>query len=193
VEKTAMVKKYRLIALVMVCFASLSGWWLVHKQPSCITTTTYIYPYNAQTDRSFVLDLFKNNWYWLVSEYSPDFSAEYMLDNKASSKKLEDKGNLFLYIYRNPHPQGFLAYYIKNILFKKVGFVLFLVVDQQQRQRGIGSCLLQFALEDLKKRGCSHAQLITRVSNHAAQKTYLKHGFYIIWHDAEFVRFQKDL
>ncbi|MFA6066613.1 MAG: GNAT family N-acetyltransferase [Candidatus Babeliaceae bacterium] len=145
--------------------------------------------YNPTSDRAFILQLFKKNWHWLVSEYSTDFSAEYMLDNKASSQSPEHNNNLSLMVYRvDNKPVGFTAYYQKSFY---MGFILFLVVDEEHRKSGYASKLLDYGIQDLFNRGCTVIQLITRVSNIRAQSLYKKHGFVEIWRDEEFVRFEK--
>ncbi|MGC2310279.1 MAG: GNAT family N-acetyltransferase [Candidatus Babeliaceae bacterium] len=181
-------RKY-FIATFLIFLTSVGGiyWW--HKTTSC---TNHIYSYEPDKDRAFILDLFQKDLYWLVSEYVTDFSAEYMLDNRASSRNPADRGNLLMYVYRDSQPRGFVAY------FKKKGYLplyqlLFLVVPEEFRQKGYGKCLLKFALEDLKKKGCLRVELTTRVSNYPAQKTYLRLGFHETSRDEEFVHFEKDL
>ncbi|MBA3954060.1 GNAT family N-acetyltransferase [Candidatus Dependentiae bacterium] len=149
-----------------------------------------IYTYTPQKDRAFILDLFKNNWYWLVSERSTDFSVEYMLDNKASSK-LARKGDLTLKVYRREGaPVGFVSYFTKELY---EGFVLFLAVNEKERSKGYARKLLAYALDDLKKRGCLVIRLITRTNNVRGQKLYTGMGFKKIWEHEGFVKFEKDL
>jgi len=145
--------------------------------------------YNPAYDRHFILDIFKKDWHWLVSEYSTDFSPEYMLDNKASSRDFEHVGNLNIKVYRlNCKPIGFTAYYLKSFY---LGFILFLSVEEQYRRSGYAFKLIDYAVTDLFNQGCSAIQLITRVSNVKAQSLYKKAGFKEIWRDHEFVRFEK--
>ena len=149
-----------------------------------------IYTYNASKDREFILKIFKENWDWLVSQYSYDFSPEYTFDNLASDRKPENKGNLIVKVYYSDSKRaGFVAYYEKPFY---EGFVLFLAVDKNFRSRGFARKLLQHAIDDLKSRGSTVIRLITRVDNKPARKVYEGMGFKQIWTDGEFIRYEKN-
>jgi hypothetical protein len=45
-----------------------------------------IVPYEASRDRTFIIDLFKKNWYWLINDYSPNYDVPFMLDHKTPPK-----------------------------------------------------------------------------------------------------------
>ncbi len=182
-QYTTFFKKSFLILLFLLSLAGGIG-----SYNYLLSQHTDIVSYQPQTDREFILNLFKENWYWLVSEYSTDFSAEYMLDNRASSKDPFNKNNLTIKVYHVDHkPVGFVAYY-KKTFFK--GFILFLAVDEQCRKIGCATKLLSYAIKDLFNRGCSVIELITRVSNISAQSLYHKLGFKEFWRDEDFVRFE---
>lgn len=150
-----------------------------------------ISPYMPKRDRAFILDIFKNDWYWLVSEYSTDFSPEYMLDNRASSKNIEHKNNLSIHVYlEDKKPVGFIAFYKKN--FYK-GRILFLDIVPEYRRKNYAQKLLIFACNTLKNEGIRIVDLTTRVSNTKAQNVYKKVGFYELSRDEGFVDFQKIL
>lgn len=147
--------------------------------------------YNPCRDRSFILNLFKTNWYWLVSDDSKDFSPEYILDNRASSRKPEHKGNLTIKVYSvGGSPVGFVAYHTKK-LFE--GFILFLAVEEKYRKMGYAKKLMDYALEDLKNRGMSVVRLVTRVINKPARNLYESMGFKDYWTDGTYIRFEKRL
>jgi len=55
--------------------------------------------------------------------------------------------------------------------------VLNLAVAAQHRRAGIGSLLLEHALDDVRGPGASRAYLEVRASNHAAIAFYQRHGF----------------
>ena len=149
-----------------------------------------VHEYNAVTDKAFVVNLFKQDWYWLISDFSSkDYSVDHMLDNRAASK--EESGNLIIKVYRaNGIPVGFLAYYMKE-LFE--GRLLFVAVDKTQRSKGYARKMVEYALNDLKKRGASVVRLITRTDNTAAQKLYKSMGFKEIWTDVAYMKFEKEL
>jgi ribosomal protein S18 acetylase RimI-like enzyme len=147
--------------------------------------------YNATSDRAFILDIFQKNWYWLVSEYSTDFSPEFMLDTRSSSRNIHDRGNLTIKVYHKQGvPVGFVAYYVKTAY---QGFILFLAVDEQYRSRGYARRLMGYALQDLKKRGCIKARLVTRVSNTKGQKVYTGLGFKEVERYNGFITYEKTL
>ena len=147
--------------------------------------------YNPAVDRAFIIDIFKNNWYWLVSEYSTDFSPEYMLDTRSSSRNAREQGNLTIKVYhRWGKPVGFVVYYIKELY---QGCILFLAVDEKERSRGYARKLMCYALQDLKKRGCIKARLVTRVNNIRGQKVYTGLGFKEIERFNGFITYEKAL
>src|SRR6516225_3076325 len=150
---------------------------------------TEILDFDEERDKPFILDIFKNDWYWLVSEYSTDFSPEYMLHYHASSKNPEHVGNLTIKtLYDNTNPIGFVAYYKKSFYD---GFILFLAIRKEYKAKGYGKKLLQYAIDDLKSRFVNKIRLVTRVSNAAAIKLYTKSGFKETSRDGDgFVYFQ---
>lgn len=147
--------------------------------------------YNSTVDKAFILDTFKKDWHWLVSEYSTDFSPDYMLDTRSSSRNTHEQGNLTIKVYRKwGTPLGFVVYYTKSLY---QGFILFLAVDEKQRSRGYARKLMCHALQDLKKRGCIKARLVTRVSNIRGQKVYTGLGFKEIARLNGFITYEKTL
>lgn len=144
-----------------------------------------VFDYEPARDRAAILEIFRKNWYWLIAD--DNYSAEYMLDNRAS-QQTGPAGDLILKVYRvQDKTAGFLAYYHKS--FYK-GYVLFLVVDEEYRKKGYAEKLLRYALAQLKNDGMTIAQLITRIDNIRAQSLYKKVGMHEIWRDHEFVRFE---
>ena len=88
-----------------------------HKvSKSC--SETGVYDYNAEMDKEFIVNMFKNHWYWLVSGTSNDFSPEYMLENRAIANRPESKGTLKIKVYHvESKPVGFIAYFMKKFHF----------------------------------------------------------------------------
>jgi len=150
---------------------------------------TGIFDYNPKTDRQFILDIFKNNWYWLVSESSVDFSAQYMLDNKSSSKDKIGDLNIKVYYDKNK-PTGFVAYFMKNLNYAQI---LFIAVAEQYRGHGYSKKMINYALNDLKKKGAYIVYLITRTNNKTARALYKSTGFEQVEDDGKFVKYKKVL
>ncbi len=151
-----------------------------------------IFEYDPKIDRSFILNLFEKNMYWLVAENVTGFSAEYTLDTKSRSKRPEHQGNLQFYVYRTPEckPAGFVAFYKENF-FK--GKILFLAIDESQRRHGYARKLINFALDKLQEMGLVYVDIITRTNNIGAQNLYKSVGFHETWRDDGFVKLEKSL
>lgn len=107
-----------------------------------------IVPYDPARDKSEILSIFAKDWYWLVSDYSGDFSPEFMLDNRASSREPQNKGDLTIRVFLvDGKPVGFVTYLPKELL---VGEIRIMGVDRDYRSKRIGRKLMTYALEDLK-------------------------------------------
>lgn len=145
-----------------------------------------IYDYKADRDKAAVVDIFNRNWSWLIT--SPDYSIDYMLDTKSSSKDPQNLGNLTLKVYREGgKTAGFLAYHKKKFY---EGFILFVAVDEKYRGKGYAHKMVQEAVKNLKAMGCTVIELFTRVLNKPARKVYEGEGFKEFWTDGTFIRYQ---
>jgi ribosomal protein S18 acetylase RimI-like enzyme len=133
----------------------------------------HIYPFNASRDTQPILNLFDQNWHWLVSsdDYSPEFTLKYL----APSRDPRYVGKLHISVLRQ-HNQlmGFVAYYMKKPDF---GFLLFLAVDQKFRKNQYGETLLRYGLQQLADMGAKRIQLLTRLTNLPARRLYERVGF----------------
>ena len=129
------------LAIALVGALGASAWYFSARSEG-------VFDYNPQEDQAFVINLFKNDWYWLISDASSkSYSVEHMLDYKASSKDKE--GDLILKIYRvKGKPVGFVAYYPRELF---IGQILFVSVDKSQRGKGYARKMVSSALKDLKK------------------------------------------
>lgn len=182
-KKTSLFTKCMLAALLLGGAGATVYYYTSHLSQG-------VYAYEPSIDRSFIIDLFKNDWYWLISDYSAkDYSVEHMLDNRASSK--EHSGDLIIKTYRVAgKPVGFMAYYPKE-LFE--GYILFLAVDKKNRSKGYARKMLNYVINDFKKQGIRVVRLITRTDNVPGQKLYKSMGFKQIWTDGAYVKFEKVL
>lgn len=179
-QRPRITKALLLIALTLF---GAGIWYLIPAKEG-------IYDYKASYDREAVLHIFKNNMQWLVASH--DYSVEYMLDTHSSSKELKHKGNLTLKVYRlaDNKTVGFLAYHKKNFY---EGKVLFVAVDEQFRGKGYARALLSYALDSLKKQGCTVVSLVTRVANERGRKLYTGMSFIQSWTDGYFIGYKKQL
>lgn len=153
------------------------------------TCADSITDYNPQRDRDDVLSIFKTDWYWLIPDETTDFSPEYVIDNRASSKKPEHKGNLIIKVCR-AHGEfcGFVAYH-QDASYK--GRILFLATAPRYRGKGFGKKLLYFAIKDLFNRGCVVINIFTRVNNERALALYYQAGFKESWRNEKYIRLSK--
>ena len=170
-----MTKKLIKITAILLAL-SFGGYafYYYFPQPSVVQTTDLIQDYNAARDTQEILDIFKQDRYWLLS--SPDYSPEHMLQTSSPNK--DDAryfGKLSIKVLREADKfVGFVAYYMKNFF---IGTVLFLDVKPEFRGKGYAQQLMRYAIEQLKKKGASIVTLVTRSENHSAQAVYKKMGF----------------
>jgi ribosomal protein S18 acetylase RimI-like enzyme len=150
-----------------------------------------IFPYEASTDRAFILNLFKEDWYWLISDYSPDYSPENMLDTKSRYNNDPEKGILNIKTYRvQGKPAGFVAYHSGGLL---EGYILFLAIGKEFRSKGYARTLMNYAINEFKKQGMRVVRLQTRTDNARGRKLYTSLGFKELSNDGAYVKYEKIL
>ena len=172
------------IILILLFFFGMAFYFI--QKPK-----TGIYSYNEKRDKQFILDIFQEDWHWLVSEYSKDFSSEFTLTHMTSSKDPATFGSLIIKVYlEKGNPVGFIAYHKIAV---NLGYILFLDMNSKYRRKGYSEKLVEYACKDMKNKGFSRVRLITRVTNERAIPLYRKMGFVIIKQDEEFVDFEKKL
>lgn len=149
--------------------------------------------FQTPQDEAFVRTFFTDNWYWLVSEYSVDFSLDYILSHMMSSHRPDAQPLTFEMLYRGSKPVGFVAYHLlNNATGPKGGKLLFLGVSRLERGQGYSSILIHRVLEQLCSQGCKYVDLVTRVQNISARETYRRNGFYETAQDNKFVSYRYD-
>lgn len=176
--------KYLILALTLIIGAGAGLYLYKYK----FSSTTGIFEYDPKIDREFILKTFKDNWHWLVSEYSTDFDQYLMLDKPDIFAKKRDVTNMHIMVYRvDNKPVAFSVYYVRPILR---GDILFLAVDEAHRKHGYGRKLIQYDLDQLKKMGCFVVKITTRVTNTPARKLYESFGFKELWTERGFVKYE---
>lgn len=169
-----MMLKKRLLKRIVLSFILVGVGFFGYRWYIGSSRQSYMADFDYKRDASFILDIFKNNWYWLIAEGS-DFSPEYMLKHKASSRAPEHMGNETIKVmYVDGKPVGFVTYYSLKFYEARIHFV---AVDQSCRSRGYGLALVRYALNELTKQGYKKISLVTRVNNYSAQAIYKKAGF----------------
>lgn len=154
-----------------------------------VTTHPFIYTFNQKRDTQPILEIFKQNWNWLVSsdDYDPAFTLKYLAPNN-NRRYL---GKLNINVLRQGNDLiGFVAYYMKS---QDLGFLLFLAVDNRFRRQKYGELLLRYGLQQLTHLGAKKIRLVTRITNIPAQTLYKRVGFYEFSREPEgFIYFEYD-
>ena len=147
---------------------------------------------NSPEQVTFLQTLFKDNMYLLVSEDS-DFSLDFMLKHKVSHVYEPAMPIHTMKLYQDPDGKlaGFTTYYHPYMHQRGHALILFLVIDKEFRNKGYGKKMLEYVIKELKKEGCTSAELAVRVENFEAQKLYKKLGFYEYWRDDKFMRMRR--
>jgi len=138
-----------------------------------------IYDYNGSRDRHDIDQVFSDpeDRYWLLWDPSEFYDLDLLLDYRAPSHDPLYVGKLIIKVLReNGAFVGFTCYYKKTLT---EGTVLFLTINKEFRGKGYATKLMQYVMQDLKKRGSNKITLFTRASNVRAQALYEKLGFTI--------------
>ena len=103
----------------------------------------------------------------MISEIDIDKVDSVFAKHFEGYKKIDDPFQKVA-IYSN---KGIISY---SIIYERAEINYILVIDQR---KGIGSKLLEYALEDIKKNKCTVVSLEVEEENTPAINLYLKHGF----------------
>lgn len=156
-------------------------WYYAYLPPSAITE------FNYERDSQAILELFNQDWYWLVANKRDDYSPDFMLKHRASKQNMMHAGSMNIYVIReNNEFVGFTAYYMKA---PSIGYLNFVAIKPELRGKGYAKQLVQYSVDDLLEKGAKRIDLITRPSNTAARKLYESMGFVQTNIDDTFVYF----
>ena len=176
------------VVLALVFITGGSYYWFAQR------TSALIFPYEAERDRAELIEIFKQNWFWLTTnpdEQDAVASFARNLDTRSSSDSPFERGNLTIMVYRdNEATKGFIAYHRSSWSSAKI---LYLVVNEQYRKAGYAKALMQYALDDLKYQNYARVELLTRVCNVRAKGLYKKFGFVSNWSDEQYITYEKTL
>jgi len=146
--------------------------------------------FNQTRDLEPILELFKDNWYWLIASkpyYSHEY-AEYFFTHRAPDRNPEHQGILQIdVLYEGDQFAGFTAYYLES---QNVGDLLFVAVKKEFRGKQYGQKLTRHAIDALLRMGAQRVHLVTRTSNFAAQRIYKRAGFQETYRDNGYVYFE---
>ncbi len=128
--------------------------------------------FDPARDTGEVLEIFKDNWHWLMPDEEEDFSEKLALDLLINGESEEFR---HVKVLREQNKLvGFISYYMEN---QRLGYVEFLAVDQKSRCKGFDEELIRYAIKDLGSMGADCVELDTSVSNVPAQQLCKKVGF----------------
>jgi ribosomal protein S18 acetylase RimI-like enzyme len=184
----------KIILLVSITLATGSGIGLyIYQQQH--TTQGPIYDFNPTRDTQKIMDIFHQNWYWLLA--SEESSPSFMLKHRTPDANPMHFGSLHIKVLYAEGPysakaskgrlSGFTAYFMEN---PQEGRILFLAVAHEFRGKGYGKLLAEYAMEQMFNMGATHIALWTRVSNLPAQKIYKELGFKEKFDDNGYVFFE---
>lgn len=69
-----------------------------------------------------------------------------------------------------------------TLAWGKIIYVDDLITAEKARGKGYGKALLEFAIDEARKKGCAQIHLDTGYHRHAAHRLYLKMGFELSCH-----------
>lgn len=115
--------------------------------------------------------LFKQEKEFVIDEYAQHKGLTIIVENPQIGEILVARDGEKILASVN------LLYTISTALGGKVALLEDMVVDEQFRGQGIGSSLIEYAIEHVKTKGVKRITLLTDGDNASAHKFYTKHGF----------------
>jgi GNAT superfamily N-acetyltransferase len=119
-----------------------------------------------------------NDLFSLESEFKPDYAAQ----SRGLSKIIAnpDIGQILL-ARRQENIIGMvnLLFTVSTALGERVAWLEDMVVTQLERNSGVGSRLLQSAIDFAQQQGCRRITLLTDQTNLVAQRFYARQGFVV--------------
>ncbi len=141
---------------------------------------TYLRPFGeyvvrqcSQDDLQAVISI---NWATLPEHYS-DFFFEELLRSSPEAFLVAQHGSQIVGYIMCRIEYGFSN--IHRFGFARKGHIVSVAILEQHRRKGLGTTLVQQAMEGMKRRGCPEAYLEVRTSNQPAIRLYEELGFKI--------------
>lgn len=117
---------------------------------------------------------------WELFSQEVEFTPNREIQEKALKKIIEDKsiGDIFVAVKENKViAMVNVLYTISTALGEKVAILEDMVVSQNYKNQKIGSSLIEFTLDYLKKNSFKRVTLLTDSDNFNAHNFYKKHEF----------------
>lgn len=171
---------HKIIIFLLVILGFFGAYYFYNQRAQGSTSGIQIRDFDYAKDHQAVDDMFHkgDNMYWMVSTEGAhpgySYSIDFMLRNKTSSQ-VERRNDMILKVATvDGQVAGFLAYYPVS---QKVWKILFVLVDQDFRRKGIAKKITMYGVHDSIRRGALKVELGTRNNNFKAQGLYKSLGF----------------
>lgn len=130
--------------------------------------------YSVSRDKEHIINLFRDNWYWMVAD-GASFDPEEFLNTGDKHLLGHNKKDAKIFVYCiHGVPVAFIAYYKAAPYAGKIRFVGNNKTDPNYLYVTL---LVKFALDDMKKMGLRSAELVTRTNNIFDLSLYKELGF----------------
>ncbi len=142
------------------------------------------------SDHEFVMQLFKNDWYILLS--SPTYNVDYMLETHSPNNYETEYTGMMptKVLFVDNKPVGFCSYFMRS---HYLGHILFIIVAKESRGHGYSKQLVRYCEQELKKMGAQLIKIDTREETLIAQKLYTGLGYTEKKRDHGFVTLSKKI
>ena len=162
------------VAVVLLLAAGGGYYYFFTPSDALFQTSKNIYEFNYDRDAQDIKDLFASEHYWLSA--NEDYSVEFMLKKRAPNEwQPQYFGKFNIRVLReNGEFKGFTGYYKKSPF---LGQLLFLAVKKEERGKGYGKMLIDYAIQALWNLGSRQILILTRTTNLKAQELYNRLGF----------------
>lgn len=174
-----MNRSLKLSLMFVAALCGIGGAAFYYKKHAVDTVSTVvngytISPYTPERDRAFIFNEFKSHWSYLVQTATYDIA--FMLDTMSPSKhELKYMGKAIIRVLCDgARPVGFIVYYMEA---PQQGRILFLDITDEYQAKKLGGVLVDYACQDLKKRGAKIVKIFTYYKNTRAQRLYKRCGF----------------
>ncbi len=185
--KITRILKKQTIAILLAGFLVGATAFLLY-QPAGVPK---IQEYDIVRDKKAILDIFDRDWYWLVPMDREQYSLELPFQHRAPQQDILYAGRLAIKVMREGDKFiGFVGYYMKN---PTLGFVNFVAVNPEFRGKGYAAQMVQYAVDDMFRRGAKKITMITRPSNIYARNVYKRLGFIETREDETFVYMERNI
>ncbi|HJM68738.1 MAG TPA: GNAT family N-acetyltransferase [Candidatus Babeliales bacterium] len=178
-------KKWRWARWIGV-FLIISGFAIIAFR---YQSTLVLRPYSDTADQEYLTQSLEKDRFWITND--DEFSIERMLKERNPSRYSNHyHGKLQIKVLHEKGKRaGMVAYYKKSFY---MGRVMILWVDPAFRGKGYGEYLLQYAINQLFKEGCTKVNLLTRLINTWSRKIYAKVGMHETSRDSMFIYYTID-